>query len=335
MQSDINISLLSERYYPPLSDMENISTWSGNDNDLTAEEIENTIHDAQNDMLIAEVEPLLSSYVKQIKEYPLLTEEEEKKYANLYRNGNSEEKKYAKDIMVTHNLRLVVSVAKRYNYEKLSMEDLIQEGNIGLIAAVERYEPSIGRFSTYAVYRIRQAIQRYRMNNVRTIRLPCHVIAQNSRIIKAKSELESNGQNTDIYSLANKTGLSPDVVQKYQNIMPDSVSLNAVIGTNSSDATELEEFVADPNAVDPADIYVNGTVRNMIEDLMSELNDREKDVIKYYYGLDELEPGTLESVGTIFGITRERVRQIRCNAIRKMQNPKYVEKYNDYIKELF
>lgn len=304
------------------------------DNELTDEEVEETIQDAKSETFISEVEPLISAYIKQLKEYPLLTEEEEKIYGNMYRNGNEMEKKYAKDIMITHNLRLVISVAKRYNFEKISLEDLIQEGNIGLIAAVERYDPSVGRFSTYAVHRIRQSIQRFRMNNARTIRLPCHVLEQNNRIVKAVSELESSGEKVDVNALAIKTGLKPETIQKYQTIMPDPVSLNQLISGDNDNATELGEFVADSNMVDPADIYMDATKNSMIEDLMSVLSDREKAVVKYYYGLGDIEPGTLETVGAMLGVTRERVRQIRCNALRKMKNPKYAKKYEDYIKEL-
>ena len=311
-------------------DTEDVQLKQEDDNEFTDADVEETIEDAKSETFISEVEPLISAYIKQLKEYPLLTEEEEKFYGNMYKYGNEEEKKYAKDIMVTHNLRLVISVAKRYNFEKISLEDLIQEGNIGLIVAVERYDPSVGRFSTYAVYRI----QRFLMNNARTIRLPCHILEQNNRITKAISELEASGEKVNVNTLAIKTGLDPETVKKYQAVMPDPVSLNQLVSGDNDNTTELGEFVADSNMVDPADIYMDSTKNNMIEDLMSVLSDREKEVVKYYYGLGDLEPGTLETVGAMLGVTRERVRQIRCNALRKMKNPKYAKKYEDYIKEL-
>ena len=172
------------------------------------------------------------------------------------------------------------------------------------------------------------------MNNARTIRLPCHILEQNNRITKAISELEASGEKVNVNTLAIKTGLDPETVKKYQAVMPDPVSLNQLVSGDNDNTTELGEFVADSNMVDPADIYMDSTKNNMIEDLMSVLSDREKEVVKYYYGLGDLEPGTLETVGAMLGVTRERVRQIRCNALRKMKNPKYAKKYEDYIKEL-
>ena len=301
---------------------------------ITEKELEETINYAESSELITEVEPVVSAYISQLKEYHLLTEEEEKLYANMYRNGNKAEQEYAKDIMITHNLRLVISVAKHYNYEKIPLEDLIQEGNLGLIAAVERYDPSIGRFSTYAVYRIRQSIQRYNMNNCRTIRLPCHVLEQNNKINRATAELDANGNTITDDAIAEKTGMTKDMVEKYRNIIPDPISLNMIINSEEKNQTELETIIADPNVVDPADIYMDQSYLEVINALMEPLSDREKDIIRKYYGLDGYKPGTLESVGSDYDISRERVRQIRLNALRKMKNSKYSHKFKEYLDEL-
>lgn len=264
----------------------------------------------------------LQVYLKQIKSIPLLTAEEEKTLALKYQAGDS----YAKERLVSANLRLVVMAARRYSgHTSLSFDDLIQEGNMGLIRAVETFDPSQGwRFSTYAMYWIKQCISRTILNNSRTIRIPVHMLELKSKYSKARQELELQlKKEPTSEQIASYLKVDIKKIKEVENLVKDPVSLNTAI--NDEDDATLEDLVADPNEENPDDNIDNMLRAKAINLVLETLDSREKNVIIARFGLNGVKAKTLEEVGAEYKLTKERIRQIENTALHKLRNPRRLE----------
>lgn len=273
----------------------------------------------------------LGVYLSQVKMYPVLTEEEETKYGKMLL-GTKDEREYAKNIFILHNLRLVISVARNYrSCTNLSFEDLIQEGNIGLIKAVEKYDPTIGRFSTYAVWWIKQSVMRSMSDQGRTIRLPVHVIEKIGKILKTQKKLELDGTEATFDRLAEESNLPKEVIEQYYLWSSTPVSLNMRIGTDTDSDSEFGDFVKDEQMLNPEETCIKNEMKQDIYKAMKHLTKKEKDIVIKYYGLETGQPRTLQSLSDEMHITRERVRQIKDKAEKKIKNPARMKYIADYI----
>lgn len=260
----------------------------------------------------------LQVYMKQIKEIPLLTADEEKKIAAAALKGD----KRAKDKLVSSNLRLVVMAAKRYiAHTSLSFDDLIQEGNIGLMRAVESFDPDKGfKFSTYAMYWIKQSISRAILNHSRSIRIPVHMLELKTKYGKAQKALfEKLNREPTIGEIAKYMGLDVKKVMEIETLIKDPVSLSTAL--NDEDDGTLEDLVADPNAEKPEDRIDNELRAKAINQVLQSLDSRERDIIVARFGLNGAKPKTLDQLGVEYKLTKERIRQIEQKALHKMRNP--------------
>lgn len=266
-------------------------------------------------------------YLREIGQYDLLSREEEIKLAEDAANGSQE----AKDALVNHNLRLVVSVAKRYMGRGMSLLDLIQEGNMGLIKAVDKYDVSRGfKFSTYATYWIKQAISRAVMDQARNIRIPIHIIELMSNIKKVEREFQqANGREPKEAEVATALGIEVKKVKEAYSWMKDTTSLDIMVGDDED--TTIGSFIEDESVV-PAFAAIEESDRNAaIQNILDTLGEREKTIIvrRFGIGLDRAE--TLDEIGKELGLSRERIRQIEAAALRKLRNPRRA----NLLKEFF
>ena len=266
-------------------------------------------------------------YLKEIGRINLLTSEEEYEYALQVEEGNED----AKRILAESNLRLVVSIAKRYVGRGMAFLDLIQEGNIGLMKAVEKFNPSKGyKFSTYATWWIRQAITRAIADQARTIRVPVHMVETINKLARIQRQLtqELNREPSD-KELAEKLGITEEKVREVMKISQEPVSLETPIG--EEDDSHLGDFVPDERMMSPEEYATAELLKEDLGSVLDTLTEREEKVLKLRFGLDDGQCRTLEEVGQIFGVTRERIRQIEAKALRKMRHPSRSKKLKDFL----
>ena len=268
----------------------------------------------------------LRLYMDEVGEYELLTAEEEVTLSRRIRGGD----KSAFDEMVNANLRLVVAIAKRYHGQGVDMDDLIQNGNMGLMKAVERYDPEQGfRFSTYATWWIRQSITRAMADTGRIIRVPVHMVEAINKVTRTERSLASDfGCEPTDEDIAEATGFGLSKVKEIRRISAPVISIDKPSGEDGSAC--FGDFIRDDTAEDPERAAMNSVLRENLFTVLESLTERERDVVILRYGLFGEEAHTLEEVGAIFGVTRERIRQIESKALRKLRHPsraKYLEGY--------
>ena len=296
-------------------------------------------------------------YLKEIGQIPLLNIQEEKKYAVMVAEGQyakeqldsvaagemtySEEEQqhlkdaldkaqYAKNKLVEANYRLVVSIAKKYTNRGLLFLDLIQEGNMGLMRAVDKFNHEKGfKFSTYATWWIRQAITRAVADQARTIRIPVHMVETINKMIRIQRQLvQELGREPNVEEIAEKMGITPDKVQNIQRIAKEPISLEAHVGEEED--SSLGDFISDPNALTPHEYMLKEMVNQTLDEVLETLTDREEKVLRLRYGLFDGKNHTLEEVGREFGVTRERIRQIEAKALRKLRSPSRQNKLREF-----
>ncbi len=288
---------------------------------------------------IAEIETVLASteginiddpvrmYLKEIGKVPLLTASEEIEIAQRMANGELE----AKHQLAEANLRLVVSIAKRYVGRGMLFLDLIQEGNLGLIKAVEKFDYRKGyKFSTYATWWIRQAITRAIADQARTIRIPVHMVETINKLIRVNRQLVQDlGRDPRPDEIAKEMGISEDKVREIMKIAQEPVSLETPIG--EEDDSHLGDFIPDDDAPAPADAVAVALLKEQLMEVLNTLTPREAKVLRLRYGLDDGKARTLEEVGKEFNVTRERIRQIEAKALRKLRHPSRSKKLKDFL----
>ncbi|SMB93037.1 RNA polymerase primary sigma factor [Thermanaeromonas toyohensis ToBE] len=266
-------------------------------------------------------------YLKEIGRIPLLTPEEEIELAKRMEQGDEE----AKRRLIEANLRLVVSIAKRYVGRGMLFLDLIQEGNLGLIKAVEKFDYRKGyKFSTYATWWIRQAITRAIADQARTIRIPVHMVETINKLIRvSRNLLQELGREPTPEEIAKEMDIPVERVREIMKIAQEPVSLETPIGEEED--SHLGDFIEDEDALAPADAASYMLLREQLEEVLDSLTPRERKVLRLRFGLDDGRSRTLEEVGQEFGVTRERIRQIEAKALRKLRHPSRSKKLKDYL----
>jgi len=266
-------------------------------------------------------------YLKEIGKIPLLKPHEEVELARRMHEGDE----LAKQRLVEANLRLVVSIAKRYVGRGMLFLDLIQEGNLGLIKAVEKFDYVKGfKFSTYATWWIRQAITRAIADQARTIRIPVHMVETINKLIRVSRQLlQELGRDPKPEEIAKEMDMTEDKVREIMKIAQDPVSLETPIGEEED--SHLGDFIPDDDAPAPAEAAAYSLLKEQIEDVLGSLNEREQKVLKLRFGLEDGRARTLEEVGKEFDVTRERIRQIEAKALRKLRHPSRSKKLRDYL----
>ncbi|MDD5823634.1 MAG: RNA polymerase sigma factor RpoD [Firmicutes bacterium] len=266
-------------------------------------------------------------YFKEIGKVPLLTADEERELAIRIEQGDEEAKKK----LCESNLRLVVSIARRYLNRGLSFLDLIQEGNLGLIKAVEKFDYTKGyKFSTYATWWIRQAITRSIADQARTIRIPVHMVETINKLIRISRQLlQEYGREPTSEEIAKEMGITVEKVREIKKISQDPVSLETPIGEEED--SHLGDFIPDEDIPSPVDAAAYSMLQKQLREVLDTLSEREKKVLILRFGLDDGRPRTLEEVGKEFNVTRERIRQIEAKALRKLRHPSRSKKLKDYL----
>ena len=304
---------------PETDDLENEEELSDEDLAITTENVDAFADDS------------VRLYLREIGKIPLLTPEEETELAKRIVKGD----KKAKDKMVESNMRLVVSIAKRYGGRGLDFLDLIQEGNTGLLRAVEKFDPDKGfKFSTYATWWVRQAITRAIADQARTIRIPVHMVETINKVLrttrKLTSELNREPTNEEI---AKELDMEPEKIDYVMRIKQDIASLDASVGREGDDEDSvLGDFIEDEERDSPEDSAANQILKEQLSEIIATLTDREQKIIRLRFGIGGGRPHTLEEVGNEFDVTRERIRQIEAKALRKLRSPRRRVEIEDYLK---
>ena len=273
------------------------------------------------------IEDPVRMYLKEIGTVPLLSADEEMELAKKKAEGDEQ----AKERLIEANLRLVVSIAKRYTGRGMSFLDLVQEGNLGLIKGVEKFDYTKGyKLSTYATWWIRQSVTRALADQARTIRVPVHMVETINKMSKMQRKLTLElGYEPSVAELAEALDMSEDKVMEIMQIAREPASLETPIG--EEDDSNLGDFVADNNIVTPEGNVESVMLREHIDALLGDLKERERQVIVLRFGLEDGHPRTLEEVGKEFNVTRERIRQIEAKALRKLRHPSRSRKLKDYL----
>lgn len=277
------------------------------------------------------VDDPIKMYLKEIGKIPLLSVEEEMVLAKKISDPDENIRKEAAKKMAESNLRLVVSIAKRYMGRGMQLLDLIQEGNLGLLRAVEKFDYQKGfKFSTYATWWIRQAITRSIADQARTIRIPVHMVETINRLIKTQRKLvQELGREPKPEEVAKIMSLPVSKVREIMNFALEPVSMETPIG--DEDDSHLGDFLQDFNAKVPVNFAMDVLLHDQLIEVIKSLTEREQKVILLRFGLEDGKPRTLEEVGKVFGITRERIRQIEAKALRKLRNPSKTKRLKDFL----
>ena len=329
---DVSSDLLDELYNAFMENDISVISETDLDDDSGEEDTGGNLEDILKDNTIAKeltINDPVRMYVKEIGKISLLSLDEETELSKRIAEGDET----AKNRLAESNLRLVVSIAKRYVGRGMLFLDLIQEGNIGLMKAVEKFDAEKGyKFSTYATWWIRQAITRAIADQARTIRVPVHMVETINKLSRYQRQLtlELNREPTD-EELAKKMGMSPDKVREVIKIAQDPVSLETPIGEEED--SHLGDFVPDESNMSPEDFTIHEMLKEEIGDVLLTLTEREEQVLRLRFGLDDGSPKTLEEVGQMFGVTRERIRQIEAKALRKLRHPSRSRKLKDFLNE--
>ena len=288
-------------------------------------------HDEDDESLLSvdgiNIDDPVKVYLKEIGRVPLLTPEEEVELAERMAKGDPAARKRLSEA----NLRLVVSIAKRYVGRGMQFLDLIQEGNLGLIKAVEKFDHTKGfKFSTYATWWIRQAITRAIADQARTIRIPVHMVETINKVKKVSSQLlHKNGHDPSAEEIAEELDMPIDKVREIMRVAQEPVSLETPIGEEED--SHLGDFIEDSDAPAPADAASHTLLKEQLEDVLSTLTPREKKVLELRFGLEDGRNRTLEEVGEEFNVTRERIRQIEAKALRKLRHPSRSKRLKDFL----
>ena len=295
------------------------------------EKEEEIVEEAREEQLVAppgvKINDPVRMYLKEIGRVDLLSADEEVELVKRILEGD----KSAEDELASANLRLVVSIAKRYVGRGMSFLDLIQEGNMGLMKAVTKFDHTKGfKFSTYATWWIRQAITRAIADQARTIRIPVHMVETINKLVRVqRSLLQDLGREPTPEEIGAEMDLPTEKVRNIINISQDPVSLETPIGEEND--SHLGDFIEDGEAMDPEDNASYEMLKNELEDVLETLTDREENVLRLRFGLDDGRQRTLEDVGKVFGVTRERIRQIEAKALRKLRHPSRSKQLKDFL----
>lgn len=303
---------------PDMADLGAEEEFSDEDLEITDENVDQTADDS------------VKMYLREIGKIPLLSQEEEQELARRVAKGD----KKARDKMIEANMRLVVSVAKKYSGRGLDFLDLIQEGNTGLLRAVEKFDPDKGfKFSTYATWWIRQAVTRAIADQARTIRIPVHMVETINKLLRASRKLtaELNREPT-VEEIAKEMDIDVEKVDYIMRIKQDIASLDQSVGKDGDDEDSvLGDFVEDEERVSPEDSAANQMLKEQLAEIISTLSEREQKIIKLRFGIGGGRPHTLEEVGAEFSVTRERIRQIEAKALSKLRKNKDTKKLQEYL----
>ena len=315
------------------SDLENTDQFDDDDVDIDEDQINEELPIDVNNLENLEntdvkVNDSVKLYLKEIGRVQLLKPKEETELAKRIAEGDQR----AKQQLIEANLRLVVSIAKHYIGRGMQFLDLIEEGNLGLMKAVEKFDYTKGfKFSTYATWWIRQAITRAIADQARTIRIPVHMVETINKITRVQRQLvQELGREPTAEEISEKMegALTPDRIREITSLALEPVSLESPIG--EEDDSHLGDFVEDKDSVSPTEYTTKSMIRDALYNVMNDLTDREERVLRLRYGLDDNRPRTLEEVGKEFGVTRERIRQIEAKAIRKLRHPTRTKKLDDF-----